>query len=669
MADERIVIEIDADTGEVVKQFKKLFGKAKDSGKKTGKNFSKGFSSGASKALDGIKGKLISLGAIAAGVFATSVAVRAAADFEKIQTRLETLTGSAAAAGVVFDELKTLSASTPFQLGDIANASAKLISFGFSAGTVADQIKEIGEVAAGSGADLGELSLIFGQIQAQGKLSGERLLQLQERAIPIGPAIAKSMKVAESSVRDLVKEGKVTADEFQKAFTSMTTDGGIFAGSLEKQSKTLSGVFSTLSDNAKIFSSELGNALSPTLIEGANTFIKIFQEAGKAFKANAPVISDNLKKIGDVLLVTPAKFWLNFLAGDAGANLKETNSEISRLQNNLKLLSADLAIQEKSSFSKFFGIDDSTRLSIINTEQEIRKLKTTRDALVAAQPGGANEQGTAAIKAELEAKAVAKGEALKEAEREKARQVSLENLGTTGLAKQEIIEQQLAQELEAIRLAEELKAIDQMGADERRKTVLNNANAQILALQKTAQKAGTIVDKTANSINKSMNQTLGNGVANGIETITKAVMQGENVFKAFGSMVLNMMADMAIQMGKIFVATGIAQLALFSSPGASILAGAALIAAGTVAKSIFGGSDSSSPSGGGVASSSNFVAGGAEDPPAIAQAQEREEPNTEVSVTIQGDVLDSDASGIRIVDIINNAFEKDGVVIKGASFA
>ena len=669
MADERIVIEIDADTGEVIKQFKKLSGKAKDSGKKTGKNFSKGFSSGASKALDGIKGKLISLGAVAAGVFATSVAIRAAADFEKIQTRLETLTGSAAAAGVVFDELKTLSASTPFQLGDIANASAKLISFGFSAGTVADQVKEIGEVAAGSGSELGELALIFGQVEAAGKLTGERLLQLQERAIPIGPAIAKSMGVAESSVRDLVKEGKVTADEFQKAFTSMTTDGGIFAGSLEKQSKTLAGVFSTLADNAKIFSSELGNALSPTLIEGANTFIKIFQEAGKAFQANAPVISDNLKKIGDALLITPAKFWLNFLAGDANANLKETNSEIERLENKLKAVNS-AASQRNNRFASSIGIDDETRLNILDTEEKLRKLKATRDALVAAQPGGANEQETAAIKAELEAKAIARGEALKEAEREKARQVALENLGTTGLAKQEIIEQQLAKELEAIRLAEELKSIDQMGADERRKTVLNSANAQILALQKTAQKADAIVNKTAKSINDSMNKTLGNGVANGIETITKAVMQGENVFKAFGSMVLNMMADMAIQMGKIFVATGIAQLALFSSPGASILAGAALIAAGTVAKSIFGGGESaSSPSGGGGIASGGFVASGIDEPSSIAQAEEREEPNTEVSVTIQGDVLDSDASGIRIVDIINNAFEKDGVVIKGASFA
>jgi hypothetical protein len=36
---------------------------------------------------------------------------------------------------------------------------------------------------------------------------------------------------------------------------------------------------------------------------------------------------------------------------------------------------------------------------------------------------------------------------------------------------------------------------------------------------------------------------------------------------------------------------------------------------------------------------------------------------------VQGDILDSDETGTRLVSIINDAFEKDGVVLKGASFA
>lgn len=47
----------------------------------------------------------------------------------------------------------------------------------------------------------------------------------------------------------------------------------------------------------------------------------------------------------------------------------------------------------------------------------------------------------------------------------------------------------------------------------------------------------------------------------------------------------------------------------------------------------------------------------------------RQEANTAVSVVIQGDVLDSDASGSRIVDLINTAFDKKGVVINNGAFA
>jgi len=40
-----------------------------------------------------------------------------------------------------------------------------------------------------------------------------------------------------------------------------------------------------------------------------------------------------------------------------------------------------------------------------------------------------------------------------------------------------------------------------------------------------------------------------------------------------------------------------------------------------------------------------------------------------VNVSILGDVLDSEQSGLRIVDLLNSAFDKQGVVIKRGVFA
>jgi hypothetical protein len=196
---------------------------------------------------------------------------------------------------------------------------------------------------------------------------------------------------------------------------------------------------------------------------------------------------------------------------------------------------------------------------------------------------------------------------------------------------------------------------------------INKAKEFQVANKKAFGDTGKSVDKSAQAIGKSLNQTLGNGVANGIQTITTALANGDNAFKAFGAAVVTLVGDLAIQMGKIFVATGIAQLSLFSSPGASILAGAALIAAGTLAKSIFGGGGGGASSAAGIPGGiENNVAGDAGGDQIFQPTEEREEASTRVSVNIQGDVLDSDETGLRIAKILENASLNENVRIVGA---
>lgn len=220
---------------------------------------------------------LLTTAALAAAGFAAKKLVDSAAGIETLKTQLETLTGSAFRANMLFKELADFSAGTPFQLPGIVNASKKLLSFGFSQTEVIDKMRELGDVAAGSGTDLNELALIFGQVRAAGKLTGERLLQLQERAVPIGPAIAKSMGVAESSLRDMVSQGKITAEEFEKAFSTMSAEGGMFFEGMQRQSKTFEGLKSTLSDNINLLAADLGNNLLPAAKETVSSMIDLVQ--------------------------------------------------------------------------------------------------------------------------------------------------------------------------------------------------------------------------------------------------------------------------------------------------------------------------------------------------------------------------------------------------------
>ena len=243
--------------------------------------------------------------------------LEAAATTEKLATQFEVLTGNQDTAIALFEELKAFSATTPFQLTNIAEASSQLLSFGFEAETVTERIEKIGEVAAGSGSDLKEVALIYGQVAAAGKLTGERLLQLQERAIPIGAALANSLGVAESEVRDLVSSGVVGFKEFEQAFNSMSQSGGIFEGAIDKQSQTINGVLSTLQDNFSLLQAEIGRAFSPTLIAGA-------QSLTKALQSIQPVATDVANTFGALT---------NFLTADDG--VPKARAEIKALQATL----------------------------------------------------------------------------------------------------------------------------------------------------------------------------------------------------------------------------------------------------------------------------------------------------------------------------------------------
>ena len=209
---------------------------------------------------------------------------------EDLGVQFQVLTGSAGVANDLIQELTDFTARTPFRLQGVGNAARQLIAFGFEADTVTDRLQDIGDVAAASGADLKEVSLIYGQVAAAGKLTGERLLQLQERAIPIGPALAETLGVAESAVRDLVSEGKVSFTDFENAFNSLNEEGQFAFGGIDKASRTLSGRISTLQDNFQLFAAQIGKLVLPAvkaIVETTTQLVQSFSNSTKSLLTTA----------------------------------------------------------------------------------------------------------------------------------------------------------------------------------------------------------------------------------------------------------------------------------------------------------------------------------------------------------------------------------------------
>lgn len=244
------------------------------------------------QALQGDLSKIAKVGAVAFAGFAAGIgaSVAEAAKFESIEAQFKTLTGSINIAKNVLGELKDFSAKTPFQFEDIANAGKQLIAFGTPVDNVRQRLQQIGDVAAASGAPLKDITLIFGQVAAAGKLTGERLLQLQERAVPIGPALAQTLGIAESKVKQFVSEGKVSVEQFNTAFASLSNAGGFAFGGIEAQGATLNGLISTLKDNFSLLSAGIGQELVPyakQAVGALTSFLQKIRENEEAVKSIA----------------------------------------------------------------------------------------------------------------------------------------------------------------------------------------------------------------------------------------------------------------------------------------------------------------------------------------------------------------------------------------------
>ena len=249
---------------------------------------SKGFSV-AGTALKAGVGAALAGGAAAMGVGVK--AVNAAADFEQTKVAFSTLIGDAGKAEETLAKLRELGAKTPFEFPELADAGRKLIAFGESADSVPETLRRIGDVSAGVQAPVNEIAELYGKARVQGRLFAEDINQLTGRGIPIIQELAKQFGVSDSEVKKLVESGKVGFPNIERAFIDMTSQGGKFAGMMEAQSKTTSGLFSTLKDTINEVFLTLGTPINDAirpLVEQAIGLVQkltpLAAEAGKRVK-------------------------------------------------------------------------------------------------------------------------------------------------------------------------------------------------------------------------------------------------------------------------------------------------------------------------------------------------------------------------------------------------
>lgn len=182
-------------------------------------------------------------------------AARSAAQLESLNITFESALQSAERAKMMVADLTDFAAKTPFRLTGVMNSGRMLLGFGVQAENVRGKLEAIGDVASGVDRPINELTYIFGQVKAKGRLMQDSLNQFAERGIPILSTLAKGTGKTTQEIQDLASKGAISFELFEKAFMQMRTD--MYLNNTEKLSQSLGGLWSTLLDNISITSGKI----------------------------------------------------------------------------------------------------------------------------------------------------------------------------------------------------------------------------------------------------------------------------------------------------------------------------------------------------------------------------------------------------------------------------
>ncbi|MFC5846740.1 tape measure protein [Deinococcus petrolearius] len=142
---------------------------------------------------------------------------------------------------------------TPFEDPDVMGSVRQLLAAQFSFEQTKGIARITGDAASAMGSDVADAAFkwqviirALGQIKAKGRVQGDELLQLQEAGIGTDKYLKK---YAGPDYRKLMERGQLSADQGLSAILAGLDEE--FEGSMERMSRTYSGLMSTLASRPK----------------------------------------------------------------------------------------------------------------------------------------------------------------------------------------------------------------------------------------------------------------------------------------------------------------------------------------------------------------------------------------------------------------------------------
>lgn len=312
-------------------------------------------SGGASKAAGKFDQLQTSINKVA-GAIAASIVVDwgkaflvAADNMSQLNARIERLTGSAAAASQTMQNLMRISSATGGSLQDTAKLwetlSTALRDTGATNGQIiqlTETLQKIGRIGGSSSEEMANALRQFGQSISSGTVRAEEFNSILEQMPELARQIAAGMGVSIGELRQLMLDGKLTAEDALNAIQKQT---GSVNAEFEKLPRTLSQANTALTNSflSMIDSVNQATGASSGLVAIIDSMAAALDRlVGKAASADAQI--SDLNSTAE-MFTRRARTW-SWLGLDGW---EAQNKALAGLSNKAAMLVGDLAAVSKAS--------------------------------------------------------------------------------------------------------------------------------------------------------------------------------------------------------------------------------------------------------------------------------------------------------------------------------
>lgn len=276
-----------------------IVSKTGDNVERTGKN---SFSEFGQWAKVGLAAAGVATAALGISVFKTGIEYNTLQQTSR--AALKTILGGAEAANAQMDKLDAFARNSPFAKDVFIKAQQQLLGFGVEASKVIptlDAIQQSVAAVGGSSDDIASITAVLAKIQAQGRLSGEELLQLGGYGIDAATIIGEGMGKTGQEIRDMAsKPGGIPVDKIWDPLVNGLDDK--FGGAADNVKKTWSGTVDRISAAFR----DVGAAIAAPFvdpngggkaIEWGNTFADTLRGIEKGVKPTVEAIKGFIGQI------------------------------------------------------------------------------------------------------------------------------------------------------------------------------------------------------------------------------------------------------------------------------------------------------------------------------------------------------------------------------------